>query len=264
MACEDARELLGGYLDDELDMATSLEFRRHLRECPECSAQQQRQEALRNALRTSDLSFRAPAGLEQRIRNAVRKNQSGPAISSRAPAWPRAAVWVAMAASLLIAALLVWRFGTSQPGNNDLVAEVVLTAPCAIAHGRSPYRCGVDRQPYGQAVVQRQARLFSSGSGSGGAGFSTAGGRLEYVNRPVAALVYRRRQHVINVFVWPASNDARAVSESSLTRQGYNLLHWSGFGDGILGGVGSEHARVETVRSVIAAAVDPMAPRMME
>ena len=34
MACEDARELLGGYLDDELDMATSLEFRRHLRECP--------------------------------------------------------------------------------------------------------------------------------------------------------------------------------------------------------------------------------------
>ena len=63
----------GGYLDDELDMATSLEFRRHLRECPECSAQQERQEALRNALRTSDLSFRAPAGLEQRIRNAVRQ-----------------------------------------------------------------------------------------------------------------------------------------------------------------------------------------------
>jgi len=42
--------------------------------------------------------------------------------------------------------------------------------------------------------------------------------------------VYRRRQHVVNVFVWPASNDARAASENSLTRQGYNLLHWSSSG----------------------------------
>ena len=230
MACEDARELLGGYLDDELDMATSLEFRRHLRECPECSAQQQRQEALRNALRTSDLSFRAPAGLEQRIRNAVRKHESGPAISSRAPAWPRAAVWVAMAASLLIAALLVWRFGTSQPGNNDLVAEVVLTD-----HVRSLM---ADHLTDVASTDNHTVKPWFNGKldfsppvrDLAAQGFPLIGGRLDYVNRPVAALAYRRRQHVINVFVWPASKDARAVSQSSLTRQGYNLLHWSGFG----------------------------------
>src|SRR3954471_24084980 len=101
MACEDARELLGSYLDDELAMATRLELRRHLRECPECAAQQQRQETLRNALRTSDLSFRAPAGLQHRIRTAVHKAEGGPPTSRKA-ATPKMAIWAAVAASLAV------------------------------------------------------------------------------------------------------------------------------------------------------------------
>jgi anti-sigma factor RsiW len=230
MACEDARELLSGYLDDELDMTTSLELRRHLRGCPECSAQQQRQEALRNALRDSDLSFRAPAGLEKRIRTAVRHADTGSAVSSRAPAGRNALFWIPVVASLLLAALLFWRFGTSRPGNNDLIAEVVLTD-----HVRSLMAdhltdvASTDNhtvKPWfnGKLDFSPPVRDLAS------EGFPLVGGRLDYVNRPVAALVYRRRQHVINVFVWPASSDARSVRESSLSRHGYNLLHWSGSG----------------------------------
>ena len=230
MACEDARELLGGYLDDELDMATSLELRRHLRECPECSAQQQRQEALRNALRTSDLSFSAPAGLERKIRTAVRHAGNGQAISSRTPAGRKFLIWIPVAASLLLAALLFWRFGTNRPGSNDLVAEVVLTG-----HVRSLMAdhltdvASTDNhtvKPWfnGKLDFSPPVRDLAS------QGFPLVGGRLDYVNRPVAALVYRRRQHVINVFVWPASRDAQSIPESSLSRQGYNLLHWSGSG----------------------------------
>src|SRR4051812_33139466 len=230
MACEDARELLGSYLDDELDMATSLELRRHLRECPECAAQQQQQETLRNVLRTSDLSFRTPAGLEQRIRTAVRDAEGGPASSRSKAAVPKMAMWGALAASLALAALLFWGFGTSRHGSNDLVAELVLTdhvrslmadhltdVASTDNHTVKPWFNGkLDFSPPVRDLAPQ--------------GFPLTGGRLDYVGRPVAALVYRRRQHVINVFVWPASGNSRSASETSMTRQGYNLLHWSGSG----------------------------------
>jgi anti-sigma factor RsiW len=61
-------------------------------------------------------------------------------------------------------------------------------------------------------------------------GFRLIGGRLDYLdNRPVAALVYQRSQHFINLFVWP-SNDTSTTQESPITRQGYNLIHWTNSG----------------------------------
>jgi anti-sigma factor RsiW len=61
-------------------------------------------------------------------------------------------------------------------------------------------------------------------------GFPLIGGRLDYLNqRPVAALVYRRQQHTINLFVWPSSGTApRDVK--SLSRQGFNMTDWSDSG----------------------------------
>jgi len=61
-------------------------------------------------------------------------------------------------------------------------------------------------------------------------GFPLIGGRLEYLNnRAVAALIYQRQKHFINLYVWPAE-PGNATGEVAAKRQGYNLLHWSNSG----------------------------------
>jgi anti-sigma factor RsiW len=58
-------------------------------------------------------------------------------------------------------------------------------------------------------------------------GFPLVGGRLDYVGgRPVAAVVYMRRQHIINVFSWPAE-DRPAHAPTVSTENGYHLVHWN-------------------------------------
>ena len=59
-----------------------------------------------------------------------------------------------------------------------------------------------------------------------GRGYPLLGGRLDYLNgRPVAALVYGRRQHVISVFLWPA--DGPEGVAAPVVRKGYHILHWA-------------------------------------
>jgi anti-sigma factor RsiW len=63
-----------------------------------------------------------------------------------------------------------------------------------------------------------------------GQDFRLYGGRLEYLNnRAVATLIYQRRLHYINLFIWP-SEQAGSTEEVAIQRQGYNLIHWSGSG----------------------------------
>jgi anti-sigma factor RsiW len=57
-------------------------------------------------------------------------------------------------------------------------------------------------------------------------GFRLTGGRLDYFNgREVAALIYQRNKHIINLFIWP-SESGRNTAAESFTKDGYNVSHW--------------------------------------
>ena len=58
-------------------------------------------------------------------------------------------------------------------------------------------------------------------------GFTLLGGRLDYIDgKAVAAIVYRRRVHVINLFVAQAADMERAAVRSEMV-QGFNVRRWT-------------------------------------
>jgi anti-sigma factor RsiW len=225
MACKAQRERIDVYLDNELDLAASLELQNHLRECESCAQLQRKKQALRSAIRSSDLAFRAPPGLERRIRGAIGK--AGGTGASRDKSNRMVFMWLAAAASLAIVFSLVWQNVGGRPGGEELLAQQVLTSHVrslmanhltdvvsSDTHTVKPWFAGkLDFSPPVNDLAAQQ--------------FPLVGGRLEYLERPIAALVYRRNQHVINVLIWPATASGDVPLEASPSRQGFNLLHWT-------------------------------------
>jgi len=209
MNCEEARETLTAHLDGELDIASSGRMERHLAECAECRRVHEEGLVLREALRGQELYWEVPAGLAKKIRAGVKAEVRG-------TAWGWNWAWaVAGAAAMLVVALLWPRPGEDRVILAEVVASHVrslqadhlLDVPSSDRHTVKPWFQGkLDYSP----PVPDLADLV--------------GGRLDYIGgRAVAALVYRRRAHRINVFVWPASAGGGMERKSV---QGYQMVHW--------------------------------------
>lgn len=224
MNCEEAQALLSAYVDGELDLVRSLEIERHTETCQSCARTVQNQQTLGAALRAGSLYHRPPHQLEERIRTSLRRAQPS-APRTRRMRWPLLAV----AASLLLAGVFVDRLVrfASRPASQTLVAQEVLDShlrslmPGHLADVQSSDRHTVKPWFAGKLDFSPPVADFAA------EGFPLTGGRLDSVNgRTVAVLVYQRRQHLINAYVWPSPGSAHS-SVAATTLQGYNVLHWT-------------------------------------
>jgi len=215
---------LDAYLDGELATVDASELEAHLAQCPECARFRQERLELRAAIRARVPAFEAPAALRERVRAAV-----GAAVRGRAPrrftAW---GVWrpLALAASLAVVAVGSWRLALQRTAGEALADDVLGSHIRSLMPGHLTDVLSSDQhtvKPWFNGKLDFSPPVYDFA----GRGYPLIGGRLDYVDgRGVAALVYGRRQHLINVFLWPAARGA-AAAPSTRTRQGYHLLHWA-------------------------------------
>jgi anti-sigma factor RsiW len=222
--CINAQKLLDSYADRELDPVHSMEIENHLRECAGCSERYESHQLLRSRLSNTALYFEAPADLEGKIQSSLRRSAGAKAAPrARVWRWLNAAVPVAVAAIVILIVVPFLR----GPSTDELLGREIVSShvrslmadhladvASSDEHTVKPWFTG--KLNFSPAVVDLKNQ-----------GFPLVGGRLDYIdNKPVAALVYQRQKHFINLFVWPAGSDADADTKK-ISRQGYNLFHWN-------------------------------------
>ena len=224
MSCSKEESWIHGYLDGELDLARSLEVESHMKDCTACAQAYDAYVSLRSAISRSPLHFEAPDKLKKRIRSMVRS-------ASRAEAgafgmrWGWRVVWIPIAAACLV-------FLGALPFLLRPEPQILLSQEIVSAHVRSLMPghltdvVSSDQhtvKPWFNGKLDFSPPVTDLAS----QGFPMVGGRMDYIdNRAVAALVYQRRKHLINLFIWP-SPPAAGSSEEVLTQNGYHVIRWS-------------------------------------
>jgi len=237
VSCPENETLIHGYLDGELDLVSALRFEAHLKECPTCAQAYENHKALSHTLKSGPFYFRASVNLERRIRTALAESHPAakrPTFSAEKARWrelPRPSwAFLSAAASLALVAFIALRFvpWRQNASPDQLLAQEVLAGhvrslmashltdvPSSDQHTVKPWFDG--KLDFAPPVEDLSAQ-----------GFPLVGGRLDYLaDRPAAALVYQRRKHFINLFIWPSTERS---AQKAVMRQGYNLIHWTNAG----------------------------------
>ncbi len=227
MSCQEVRTFLDAYVDRELDVVTASQFERHLTECVACRAMSERYQQLHDSVQAQIPYFKAPRDLEDQIRarlHPAERVQDRTTQREWFPHWRGWAIAASLAILLVFSTVLFETFRRLPPTEmlaqqvvsnhiRSLMANHLSDVISSDQHTVKPWFSGkLDFAP----VVKD---LSSEG-------FPLAGGRLDYLDdRPVAALVYKRRQHTINLFLWPSADSDS--NPRTITIKGYNVVHWT-------------------------------------
>jgi anti-sigma factor RsiW len=225
MNCKTTLQLLNGFIDDELDLMNHLQIEEHLQKCSKCKQEANNLRAIKAAAADSSLYFKASAGFQEKIQASLRKNQNAPTESSkvRVLQWQ----WLAFAGLTILVIVFGALFFQKDSNNEELLAKEIVSGHIrSLMANHLTDVLSTDKhtvKPWFDGKLDFSPPVSDLTS----QGFPLSGGRIDYVgNRPVAALVYQRKLHFINLFVFPseASSDS---GNKMFVRQGYNLITWT-------------------------------------
>ena len=222
MDCRESQGLLHGYIDLELEPRAAIDLEGHLVNCPACAREHRSHEALRAGLRSAKLTYRAPAALKAKL--------AASAFSQEKPStffwfdWRPLSLAVGFAAVAFVLGLNTprWRAGF---GENRSIEEVVDSHVRALKSGHLTDVASTDQhtvKPWFAGKLDYAPPVVDMAEN----GFPLVGGRLDVLTgKPVAALDYKRREHVIDLYVWPAEAGT-ANPPRPRTFRGFHLTRW--------------------------------------
>jgi len=228
MNCKQAETLVAAYVDGEVDALRNYSIKRHLLGCAGCTARQHSILALRARIRAEVPYFVASPALHARVRATVGAVRASVPPKSR----PTGDRWRWLSGGVLAgctASVFAWMLGTTflaWRANEDFAVAAVATHVRATLGDHLIEVASSDRhtvKPWLSARLDYSPPVQDLAT----EGFALIGGRLDYLERrPVATLVYRYRQHTIDVFVRPETS--RAPTPELRTVRGFNVAHASG------------------------------------
>jgi mycothiol system anti-sigma-R factor len=227
MECTQARALLQAYLDDELDAAAAAQVSSHLQSCSACSAAFEELQSLGSLIAQNGTRYRAPAQLRQRIRASVEGSTGKRPPCRRLSSWPWAWINFGLASAASMAFAVTLGLYLAEPSSDERLSdEIVATHFRSLMSGRLADVASSDQhtvKPWFSGKLDFSPPVVDLGH----RGFALVGGRVDYLaGRPVAALAYQHRKHVLNLYVWP-SPVAQQSAVHATTRQGFQLMSWT-------------------------------------
>ena len=220
MTCDEAEILLHALIDGELDAGNTRAVEDHIAGCPRCAAQLASYREMSKIIAGADVRYKAPLELRRRIEASLPQPKQAPSRRAVLRGFAMGSAVSAIAATGLVAIIL------RSDDEARIETEVVSAHLRSLQAGHLTDVLSTDQhtvKPWFNGKLDVAPPVIDLTT----QGFTLIGGRLDYVDtRPIGAIVYRRRAHVINLFVAQTASAERRAAKIE-TIQGFNIRRWS-------------------------------------
>ena len=222
--CNESQSLMAAYIDGELDSANAIQYRLHLETCAECTGAYRELHDLHTTIKTHGTNHVAPSYLRHRIQAALPRPSRRSLKFANLP-WAWINFGVAITCTLAFAVMC--SLYLSVPSLQDRIEdEIVASHTRSLMAAHLSDVISTDQhtvKPWFSGKLDFSPTVYDFAQQE----FPLVGGRLDYVDhRAVAALAYRHRLHVLNLFVWPEPSQ-KGAAQLAVSKQGYQLIHWT-------------------------------------